>query len=127
MRTSSRTHMTQPHEASNVEYFGRAYSARQIPPPWKQARRGLRQYSARRQPPPDVRLPETGFLRLPEVLALFPVSRSRWWAGVKKGRFPAAIKLGPNTTAWRAEDIRRLIHECNGSTTWRIEHALASR
>lgn len=56
-------------------------------------------------------LPETGFLRLPQVLELIPVSRATWWAGVKSGRFPAGVKLGPRSTAWRAEDIRKLIEQ----------------
>jgi predicted DNA-binding transcriptional regulator AlpA len=64
-------------------------------------------------------LPETGFLRLPQIVgdskaqppvpALIPVSRSTWWAGVKSGRYPRPVKLGPRITAWRVEDIRRLI------------------
>jgi predicted DNA-binding transcriptional regulator AlpA len=54
-------------------------------------------------------LPEVGFVRLPQVLAVFPVSRSAWWLGVKTGKYPAAIKLGPKTTAWKVEDIRALI------------------
>ena len=58
---------------------------------------------------PSRTLPETGFLRLPEVLRLFPVSKSTWWLGVRDGRFPAGYKLGPNTTGWRCEDIRELI------------------
>ena len=44
-------------------------------------------------------------LRLPQVLALIPVSRSAWWAGCKSGRYPKPVKLGPRTTAWRASDI----------------------
>ena len=59
-------------------------------------------------------LPDTGFVRLPTVLAVFPVSRAAWWGGVKTGRYPAAVKLGPNTTAWRAEDIRALIASHGG-------------
>lgn len=54
-------------------------------------------------------LPETGFLRLPEVLKLYPVSRSTWWAGVRAGRYPQPVKIGERCTAWRAEDIRALI------------------
>ena len=54
-------------------------------------------------------LPETGFLRLPEVLKLYPVSKSTWWAGVRSGRYPQPVKLGTRATAWRAEDIRALI------------------
>ncbi len=59
--------------------------------------------------PPQAGLPAQGFVRLPQILAVFPVGRSSWWAGVKSGRYPAAIKLGPRTTAWRVEDIRWLI------------------
>jgi len=51
----------------------------------------------------------TGFLRLPDVLRLIPVSRSTWWAGVRTGRYPASVKLGPRITAWRAEDIDEFI------------------
>lgn len=54
-------------------------------------------------------LPATGFLRLPEVLRLYPVSKSTWWAGVREGRYPQPVKLGERATAWRAEDIRALI------------------
>lgn len=54
-------------------------------------------------------IPEIGFLRLPAVLQLIPVSKSGWWLGIKTGRYPQGVKLGPNTTAWRAEDIRELI------------------
>lgn len=59
-------------------------------------------------------LPATGFLRLAGVLAPkgpIPVSRSTWWAGVKDGRFPKPLKLGPRTTVWRIEDIRALIED----------------
>ena len=48
-------------------------------------------------------------LRLSSVLSMVPVSRAAWWKGVKEGRYPAAIKLGPRTTCWRASDIAALI------------------
>lgn len=54
-------------------------------------------------------LPETGFLRLPEVLKLIPIGKTTWWNGVRSGRFPKPVKLGTRMTAWRAEDIRSLI------------------
>lgn len=66
-------------------------------------------------------LPETGFLRLaqivgkratatsPAIPALIPVSKSTWWAGVRSGRFPKPVKLGEHMTAWRAEDLHALI------------------
>jgi predicted DNA-binding transcriptional regulator AlpA len=68
-------------------------------------------------------LPETGYLRLKQIIGkpetrsnsaiapIIPVSSSTWWLGVKSGRFPKPVKLGPRTTAWRVEDIRRLIDE----------------
>ena len=54
-------------------------------------------------------IPATGFLRLPQVLALFPISKTSWWEGCKDGRFPKPVKLGPRATAWRAEDIAALV------------------
>lgn len=54
-------------------------------------------------------LPPDGFVRLPQVLAVIPVSKSTWWAGCKSGRYPQPVKLGPRTTAWRVRDIRSLI------------------
>jgi len=70
-------------------------------------------------------LPEIGFIRLyqiigdpkatPPIPPIFPVGRSSWWAGVKSGRFPKPVKLGPKTTVWRVEDIRALIEHTNTS------------
>ena len=45
----------------------------------------------------------------PYIPPVIPVKKSTWWAGVKSGRYPKPIKLGPNVTAWRIEDIRALI------------------
>jgi prophage regulatory protein len=59
-------------------------------------------------------LPVSGFVRLASILAPLgpiPVGRSTWWAGVKAGRFPKPVKLGPRTTAWKVEDIRALIEK----------------
>lgn len=50
-----------------------------------------------------------GFLRLPQVLALIPISRSAWWAGCKSGRYPKPIKLGLRTTVWKTADILALV------------------
>lgn len=56
-------------------------------------------------------MPDSSFLRLPQVLKMIPVGKSTWWAGVKSGRYPRAYKLGPRTTAWKAADILKLIAE----------------
>lgn len=83
------------------------------------------------------KLPETGYLRLIQIIGrselttdqandnrdedryprtprsgitpIIPVSKTAWWQGVKEGRYPAPVKLGPKTTVWRVEDIRALI------------------
>lgn len=54
-------------------------------------------------------LPETGLLRLNQILQFIPISRSSWWAGVKSGRFPAARKLSDRVTVWSVESIRAII------------------
>ena len=58
--------------------------------------------------------PVIGFVRLPEVLMVIPVKKCCWWEGVKSGRYPKPVKLSPCCTAWRAEDIRRLIKQIEG-------------
>lgn len=57
----------------------------------------------------NTNIPSTGFLRLPQILKFFPISKSAWWQGCRSGRYPQPVKLGPRTTVWRAEDIRELI------------------
>ena len=60
-------------------------------------------------------LPLTGFMRLPQILQLIPISKSAWWQGCRDGRFPKPVKLGPKTTAWRVEDIAALIESIGSS------------
>lgn len=48
-------------------------------------------------------------LRLPDVLRLVPVARSTWWQGVRDGRFPKPVKVGPRITAWKRSDVLKLI------------------
>ena len=50
-------------------------------------------------------------LRLNVVLSRGPISRSAWYQGVKDGKFPPPIKLGPKTSAWRESDVNRLIQD----------------
>ena len=54
-------------------------------------------------------IPSIGFLRLPQILAIIPISKSAWREGCRTGRFPRPVKLGPRTTVWRAEDIAAFI------------------
>ena len=41
----------------------------------------------------------------------FAMFFSAWYQGVKTGKFPPPIKLGPKTSAWRESDVNRLIQE----------------
>lgn len=67
-------------------------------------------------------LPESGFLRLPQIIgdskrgipAVIPISRSNWLNGVRTGKFPKPVKLGPRTTVWNVADIRVLIDAQTG-------------
>ena len=45
-------------------------------------------------------------LRFSDLQEIIPVSRSTLWRWVRDGSFPSPINLGPNTRAWREEDIR---------------------
>ncbi len=68
-----------------------------------------------------IQLHTTGYLRIPHILGdpkanppiapLIPVGKSTWWKGIKSGRFPQPVKLGPRISAWRVEDIKALIEE----------------
>lgn len=67
-------------------------------------------------------LPQAGYLRLPQIVgdkkrnipAIFPVSRSTWFAGVKSGKYPQSVKLSERCVAWRVEDIQALINQTGG-------------
>lgn len=56
-----------------------------------------------------ISLPEKGFVRLPTILQMIPVSKSTWWAKVKTGEYPQPVKLTDKITAWKVEDIHILI------------------
>ena len=64
-------------------------------------------------------LPSKALLRLKQIIGdpdakppippIVPIGKSSWWAGVRSGRYPAPVKLGPRTTAWRVSDVLALI------------------
>lgn len=61
--------------------------------------------------------PATGFIRLNQILGPkgpIPISRSSWFAGVKEGRFPKPVALGPRIKAYRVEEIRDLLAQFDG-------------
>lgn len=50
--------------------------------------------------------PTAAFWRLPAVCAFLQFSRSTLLRRVASGEFPRPVKLGPNTIAWPAADVR---------------------
>jgi predicted DNA-binding transcriptional regulator AlpA len=63
------------------------------------------------------KFPDIGFIRLPDIIGdkdnpgIIPISRSSWHKGIKEGRYPKPVKLGERASAWRIEDIRKLVDE----------------
>ena len=50
----------------------------------------------------------------PPILPIFPISKSLWWDGVKKGKYPKPIKISGNITVWKSDEIQNLINNiCN--------------
>lgn len=68
------------------------------------------QQEVRRDPKP-ADLPATGFVRLPQILAVIPIGKSTWWAGVRSGRYPQQVRPSPfgRVAVWRVDDIRALL------------------
>jgi prophage regulatory protein len=62
-------------------------------------------------------LPSTGYVRLWDIIGdkkrgipgVLPIGRTTFLVGVKTGKYPKPVKLGPKTTAWRVEDILALL------------------
>lgn len=62
-------------------------------------------------------IPADGWMRISQIIGdpsrgippIVPVSRSGWYAGIREGKFPAPVKLGPRVSAWKASDIRALV------------------
>lgn len=71
-----------------------------------------------------MKLPDTGYLRLSQIIgnpktnppipAIIPVSKSTWWQGVRTGRYPKPVRLGPRITAWSVDSIREFIKRTGG-------------
>lgn len=56
-------------------------------------------------------LPETGFVRLPTILAVFPISKTSWWDGVKNGRYPKSIKPHSSSSS-KTVTLKQFLESC---------------
>lgn len=72
----------------------------------------------RRQPPEILPLPASGYCRLRQILAVIPICKSAWYAGIKAGKFPPPVKPSPfgRVAVWRVEAVRALIDEAGERT-----------
>lgn len=53
-----------------------------------------------------VPLPAEGFIRLPQLLQVIPISKTTLWRKIKAGEFPKPHMLGPRTKVWDVEELR---------------------
>ena len=56
-------------------------------------------------------LDQPGYLRLQDVLAIFPVSRASWYAGIKSGKYPKSFPLGPRAVGWSTASVKKLLED----------------
>jgi len=53
---------------------------------------------------------DIALMRIPEILKVIPVSKSKFWLMVQKGEFPKPIKIG-RSSFWTKEQIQAFIRE----------------
>lgn len=58
-------------------------------------------------------LPKEGYVRLSTILFHIPIGRSTFLKKVAEGDYPAPKKLSQRVSAWKVEDIRKLIERFN--------------
>lgn len=56
--------------------------------------------------PPTLNETQAEYLRLKDLLKFLPFSSSTIWRKVKKGEFPAPIKLSHGITCFKTQDVR---------------------
>ena len=57
--------------------------------------------------PPATRLPESGFIRVGQLVPhIIPIGRTTLWSKIKSGEFPKPVNLGLRSVAFRVEDVR---------------------
>ena len=54
--------------------------------------------------------PEVTLMRIPQILEVMPISKSKFWLMVQKGEFPKPIKIG-RSSFWTIEQVQTFIRE----------------
>ncbi|WP_071467269.1 helix-turn-helix transcriptional regulator [Polynucleobacter asymbioticus] len=60
--------------------------------------------------------PPITLMRIPQILKVMPVSKSKFWLMVQKGEFPKPIKIG-RSSFWTIEQVQAFIRERSGQST----------
>ena len=66
---------------------------------------------------PTATAPAESLLRLPQVEAVVGLKKSKIYALVQEGQFPAPVKLGPRSVRWKASAILKWLDGLEGDTT----------
>lgn len=61
------------------------------------------------RPPAGLPVDDDALVRLDTVLDLYPVGKTTFLRGVRDGRYPKPIEMGPRMRGWRAGQIRQLL------------------
>ncbi|GAB4277871.1 MAG: hypothetical protein Kow0029_20780 [Candidatus Rifleibacteriota bacterium] len=61
-----------------------------------------------------ITLPETGFVRLSQILKVIPICKATFYNGLRSGRFNIKPIKNGRCTFFRVEDVRALIDELTG-------------
>lgn len=56
----------------------------------------------------DLSVPPVALIRIPQILKVMPVSKSKFWLMVQKGEFPKPIKIG-RSSFWTIEQVQDFI------------------
>jgi prophage regulatory protein len=59
--------------------------------------------------------PPITLMRIPQILKVMPVSKSKFWLMVQKGEFPKPIKIG-RSSFWTIEQVQAYLRERTGNS-----------
>jgi predicted DNA-binding transcriptional regulator AlpA len=62
-------------------------------------------------------LPDSAYMRQPQVLQILPFSAATLWRKCKAGQFPKPVKLSVRVSAWRVHAVRDWLKEQEATAT----------
>jgi prophage regulatory protein len=63
----------------------------------------------------NAQTPSITLIRIPQILEIMPVSKSKFWLMVQKGEFPKPIKIG-RSSFWTIEQVQAYLQEKTGNS-----------